>query len=76
MYRPYKKLRLRMIELDMNQSEAAQMAGIPASTLCGRMTGKTEFRQTEIQALAKVLEIPLDQIGEFFFAEPQARKGA
>lgn len=69
MYRKFHKLRVRFAELDMTQNEAAARAGISGSTMSTRMRGKVPFNAREIQALAKVLEIPLDQIGAFFFVD-------
>lgn len=77
MYRPFKKIRLRFVELDMNQKEAARRAGIPESTMTSRMTGRLPWHADEITSLAKVLNIPADQIGAYFFAEaPKGKKGA
>ena len=76
MYRKFHKLRVRFAEFELTQNEVARRAGIPPSTLTARMTGRLPFNTREIQALSKVLDIPLDRIGEFFFDEPQARRGA
>ena len=75
MYRKFHRLRVRFAELDMTQAEAARRAGIPPSTLTARMTGRLPFTATDIAALCKVLDIPLDQIGVFFFEDtPKNRK--
>lgn len=77
MYKPYKRIRLRFVELDMNQREAARRAGIPEGTMTARMTGKLPWHSDEIAALAKTLNIPTSQIGAFFFEDgPQSKKGA
>lgn len=77
MYRPFKKIRLRFVELDMNQREAARRSGIPEGTMTDRMTAKHPWHADEILALCKVLNIPHDQIGAFFFEDtPTEKKGA
>ena len=45
MYRPFKKLRLRMIEMDYNQKDLAKAAGIVPSTFSLRIRGKAALRQ-------------------------------
>ena len=67
MYRLFKHLRGRFVELDLKQSEVAKAAGMAPSTLCSRMQGKQPFTAWEIQRVAEVLGIPREQIGEFFF---------
>lgn len=77
MYRPFKKLRLRMVEMDYNQKNLAKAAGIVPSTFSLRIRGKQPFDADQISAISRVLDIPVDQIGAYFFAEtPKARKGA
>ena len=76
MYRPFKKIRLRFVELDLNQREAAKLAGIPEGTMTDRMTAKHPWHAHEIASLCKVLKIPPDQIGAFFFEDepPKPKK--
>ena len=69
MYRKFHRLRVRFAELDMTQAEAARRAGIPPSTLTARMTGKLPFTARDIASLCKVLDIPAEQIGTFFFED-------
>lgn len=69
MYRKFHKLRVRFAELDMTQNEVARRAGIAPATMTTRMTGRFPFTATEIIALAKVLNISLDQIGPFFLED-------
>lgn len=77
MYRLFKGLRVRFVELDLKQSEVAKAAGMAPSTLCSRMQGKQPFTAWEISRIAKVLDIPREQIGEFFFEPlPGQMKGA
>lgn len=48
------------------------------STLTARMTGRLPWNGDEIARVAKVLDIPTDQIGAFFFvdAPKEYKKGA
>ncbi len=69
MYKPFKKLRLRFVELDMTQSEVSRRAGMAESTLTARMTGRLPWNSDEITRVAKVLDIQTDQIGAFFFTD-------
>ena len=52
MYRPFKKLRLRMVELDYNQKDLARAAGIVPSTFSLRIRGKQPFNSAQIAAIA------------------------
>lgn len=77
MYKPFKRIRLRMVEMDLNQKEAAKLSGIPEGTLTARLTGKHPWHADEISKFCKALNIPTDQIGAFFFEDaPKYPKGA
>ena len=76
MYRPFKNLRKRMIELDFRQEELSKASGIPKSTLSQRINGKKPFDARQISALCKVLDIKPEEIGRYFFEDAPARKGA
>ena len=66
MYRPFKNLRMRMVQLDYNQEELSKAAGIPKGTLSPRINAY------QISAICKVLEIKPEEIGKYFF-EPMAQ---
>ena len=74
MYQPFHKLRVRFAELEMKQGEVAKRANMAESTLTARMP----WNGDEIARVAKVLDIPTDQIGAFFFvdAPKEYKKGA
>lgn len=74
MYRPFKRLRLRFVELDLTQGEVARRAHLAESTLTARMTGRLPWHADEISRVAAVLNIPTEQIGAYFFADASARK--
>ena len=65
MYRPFKKLRLRMIEMDYNQKDLAKAAGIVPSTFSLRIRGKQPFDSAQIAAIARVLNIPTSEMEDF-----------
>lgn len=74
MYRPFKKLRLRMVEMDYNQKDLARAAGIVPSTFSLRIRGKQPFNSAQIAAIACVLNIPTSEIGAYFFEETARTK--
>ncbi len=76
MYRLFKKLRLRMVEMDYNQKDLARAAGIAPSTFSLRIRGKQPFNSAQITAIARVLNIPTSEIGAYFFEEPGRTKKA
>lgn len=75
MYRLFKRLRVRFVELDMKQGEVADAAGMARSTMTARMKGYQPWTSWEIQRVAEVLGIPREQYGDFFF-EPSPKTKA
>ena len=75
MYRPFKNLRMRMVQLDYNQEELSKAAGIPKATLSQRINGNRPFDAYQISALCKVRVFKPEEIGRYFF-EPTAQKKA
>lgn len=67
--RPFRKLRLRIEDLDIEQRELAGMLGICKSTLSLRMNGKSAWTSDEISKMCDVLHIPQGQIGAYFFPD-------
>ena len=61
MYRKFHKLRVRFAECEMRQGDVAQAAGIAKSTMTASMKGYQPWTSDEIMAVAKVLNIPLEQ---------------
>lgn len=77
MYRPFKNLRMRMVQLDYNQEELSKASGIPKATLSQRINGNRPFDTYQISALCKVLKIKPEEIGLYFFEPmPKGQKGA
>ena len=60
-------LRVKFMENDMTQEEAARIAGISPSAMVNRMSGKYPFSAWEMQRLAKALDIAPVDYGRYFF---------
>lgn len=60
-------LRVKLLEHDMTQEEAAKIAGISPSAMVNRMSGKYPFDAWEMQRLAKALDIAPADYGKYFF---------
>ena len=77
MCKPFYNLRVRFAQCEMSQNEVARAAGMASSTMTARMKGYQPWTSDEITRVAAVLNIPREQIGEFFFEPlPGQRKGA
>ena len=77
MYQPFHRLRVRFAEMELRQGDVAQAAGMAKSTMTARMKGYQPWTSDEITRVAAVLNIPREQIGEFFFEpSPKSKKGA
>lgn len=65
----YSKLRGRMVEKCGSVTGCARVMGIAKSNLTLKINNKTRFSQRDISKIAKILNIPNDKIGEYFFKE-------
>lgn len=75
MYQKFHKLRVRFAEMEIQQGQVAREAGIALSTMTARMKGYQPWTSTEILRVAAVLDIPKEQIGEYFFEDrPKSEK--
>ena len=63
----YSKLLGRIRECGFTQAELAKAIGISKYTLSAKLNNKFSFQQEEILAICKVLNIPVGEIGEFFY---------
>lgn len=61
-------LRNKMDETGMTVVSISEKSGILRETLYNRMSGKGEFKASEIQALTKVLRLTKDERDDIFFA--------
>ena len=64
----YSKLLGRIKEKGFTQESLAIAIGITASTMSLKLTKKANFSQPEIRNICELLDIQVEQIGEYFFA--------
>lgn len=62
-----KKLRIRILEYYDTQRSFAEALGMSQNVLSYRLQGRTQFRSDEIYKVCQMLDIPQEQIGEYFF---------
>lgn len=51
----------------MTQSDVAQKTGVSVTTINKKLNGHTDFTQTEIRDLCRILAIPDAEIPAYFF---------
>lgn len=64
----YNKLRGRIVEKYGSQKEFSKAFGISENAFSLKMNCKTEFSQSDMDKIATMLGISLDEYGEYFFA--------
>jgi transcriptional regulator with XRE-family HTH domain len=64
----YSKLLGRIKEYGYTQESLAKAIDKDKSTISLKLNGKGEFKAGEIDSICRVLDIPNDKIGEYFFA--------
>lgn len=64
----YSKLLGRMRECGYTQERLAKVIGISKYTLNTKLKNRFSFTQDEILAICKVLNIPVGEIGDYFYA--------
>lgn len=64
----YMLLRQKMIEKRMNQTQLAANIGMKEATLSNKLSSITDFKQSEINLICRVLSIPQRKIDQYFFA--------
>lgn len=65
----YWKLRGAIREKFGTQNAFAEAMGLSKCVLSRKLLGKREWLLAEVQAACRLLEIPADRIGEYFFDE-------
>ena len=65
----YSELFGAMSKKRMNQYELAKAIGVTPSTLSIKLSGKGEFKQSEMLSICKTLEASANNIGLYFFTE-------
>lgn len=66
---PFWRLRARFRDYGLFDSELAQATGIAQSTLSRRMRGTMPWTSDEIKTICRVLNIPQEQVGAYFFPD-------
>ena len=64
----YSKLLGRMKECGFTQQRLARAIGISEYSLNAKLNNKFSFKQEEMDAICRALDIPNEEIGEYFFA--------
>lgn len=65
----YSKLLGKIKECDLTQEILAKKIGINKATLNAKLKGKFSFTVKEMLAIGMELNIPKNEIGDYFFAE-------
>ena len=63
----YAKLKGRTKEAGYRQEEVGACAGLTPTTYSLKINNKGEFKQKEIEAICRLLQIPADEIPSYFF---------
>ncbi len=61
------ELRAVMARAGVSARGLAAHIGMPETTLSCKMRGESEFKGSEIQAIAKVLALTMEQVNQIFF---------
>lgn len=64
----YSKLLGKMRECRFTQEQLAKAIGISKATLNAKLNNQYYFYAKEMYDICSVLNIPIDEIGEYFFA--------
>lgn len=63
----YSKLRGRIREVFGSEEKFAKALGITAASLSSKFSGKSYFKQAQISKSCALLNIPMRDIGQYFF---------
>lgn len=64
----YAKLRGRIVEKFGTMGKFAEALGTHINVVSRKLNGKRPFSKDDIEKWAKILEISIQEIGEYFFA--------
>lgn len=64
----YSKLLGRIKECGLTQEQLAKAIGKNKSTISAKINGQFSFTTKEIDDICRVLDIPNNEIGDYFFA--------
>lgn len=65
----FSRLLGKIKECGYTQETLAKAIGKDKSTLCSKLNNKGEFKAAEIDGISRVLDIPNEEIGSYFFAK-------
>lgn len=68
MKRNYSKLLGRIRECGLTQEQLAKAIGKNKCTISAKLNNQFSFTQDEMDDICRVLDIPNEEIGEYFFA--------
>ena len=63
------KLRGRIREYGLTQEQLAKAVGIHKGTLSAKLNGQYSFTASEMLSIGEALNIPANEIGNYFFTE-------
>lgn len=64
----YLKLRGKIRETKLTEAKLANLLNISKSSISSRINGKSQWKIDEIEKTCKILNIPVEMIGEYFFS--------
>lgn len=65
--RTFGKLREAIKQKYRTLAAFATAMNMDVSTLSGKLNGRTGWKQSEIELACKLLDIPIENVGEYFF---------
>ena len=75
MARPFRKLRVRIMEKGMSHADAAQTIDCSPCAFSIKLNGKTNFTQSEMYALSDALDFPPEEFHLYFPRNGQNEPG-
>lgn len=65
----YRKLKGRIVEKYGSQTRFVKKYGISENSFSMKMNNKTRFSSDDIVKMSEMLDIPKEEVGEYFFTE-------
>lgn len=65
----YNKLKGRIVEKFGNQTKFAEVFGVSENTMSLKLNNKVRFTADDIVKIVKLLDIPAEEIGLYFFTQ-------
>lgn len=64
----YQKLRAKIMEVYGTEGRFADALNTSQNTISRRFNGKTEFSKSDMEVWCRMLGIPVEEVGKYFFA--------